>query len=119
MVVDRPQRCLFLSQNFTDCIGRHTQSIYFSQVTIHTPRYRRFACILADTEARLAVEVVVSLLPTVGLSPTTLHQSDWRTPAWRSNIMLTQMNTPNPSAVGRISCVMKTGYLVLGGHPGR
>ena len=45
----------------------------------HTPRYRRFACILTDTDARLAVEVVVSLLPPVGLSPTTLHQLAWRT----------------------------------------
>ena len=35
------------------------------------------------------------------------------TPARRSDIMLTQMNPPNPSAVGWSSCVMKTGYLVL------
>ena len=34
-------------------------------------------------------------------------------PARRSDIMLTQMNPPNPSAVGWSSCVMKTGYLVL------
>ena len=45
----------------------------------HTPRYRRFACILTNADARLAVEVVVSLLPPVGLSPTTLHQLAWRT----------------------------------------
>ncbi len=45
----------------------------------HTRRYRRFASILTDADARLAVEVVVSLLPPVGLSPTTLHQLAWRT----------------------------------------
>ena len=45
----------------------------------HTLRYRRFASILTDADARLAVEVVVSLLPPVGLSPTTLHQLAWRT----------------------------------------
>ena len=45
----------------------------------HTPRYRRFACILTNADARLAVEVVVNLLPPVGLSPTTLHQLAWRT----------------------------------------
>ena len=45
----------------------------------HTLRYRRFANLLTDADARLAVEVVVSLLPPVGLSPTTLHQLAWRT----------------------------------------
>ena len=45
----------------------------------HTRRYRRFASLLTDADARLAVEVVVSLLPPVGLSPTTLHQLAWRT----------------------------------------
>ena len=35
--------------------------------------------IATDADARLAVEVVVSLLPPVGLSPTTLHQLAWRT----------------------------------------
>ena len=49
----------------------------------HTLRYRRFACILTDADARLAVEVVVSLLPPVGLSPTTLHQLAWRTASGR------------------------------------
>ena len=49
----------------------------------HTPRYRRFACILTNADARLAVEVVVSLLPPVGLSPTTLHQLAWRTTHFR------------------------------------
>ena len=49
----------------------------------HTRRYRRFASILRDTDARLAVEVVVSLLPPVGLSPTTLHQLAWRTDSFR------------------------------------
>ena len=49
----------------------------------HTLRYRRFASILTDTDARLAVEVVVSLLPPVGLSPTTLRQLAWRTASCR------------------------------------
>ena len=49
----------------------------------HTLRYRRFASILTDADARLAVEVVVSLLPPVGLSPTTLHQLAWRTDSAR------------------------------------
>ena len=49
----------------------------------HTRRYRRFASILTDADARLAVEVVVSLLPPVGLSPTTLHQLAWRTASSR------------------------------------
>ena len=49
----------------------------------HTRRYRRFACLLTDADARLAVEVVVSLLPPVGLSPTTLHQLAWRTASGR------------------------------------
>ena len=54
----------------------------------HTLRYRRFASILTDADARLAVEVVVSLLPPVGLSPTTLHQLAWRTASCR--MLLTQ-----------------------------
>ena len=49
----------------------------------HTLRYRRFASILTDANARLAVEVVVSLLPPVGLSPTTLRQLAWRTDSCR------------------------------------
>ena len=49
----------------------------------HTRRYRRFASILTDADARLAVEVVVSLLPPVGLSPTTLRQLAWRTDSSR------------------------------------
>ena len=49
----------------------------------HTLRYRRFASLLKDADARLAVEVVVSLLPPVGLSPTTLHQLAWRTDSLR------------------------------------
>ena len=49
----------------------------------HTLRYRRFACILTNTDARLTVEVVVSLLPPVGLSPTTLHQLAWRSDSSR------------------------------------
>ena len=49
----------------------------------HTLRYRRFANILTDADARLAVEVVVSLLPPVGPSPTTLHQLAWRTDSGR------------------------------------
>ena len=55
----------------------------------HTLRYRRFASILTDANARLAVEVVVSLLPpglsptTLGLSPTTLRQLAWRTDSCR------------------------------------
>ena len=49
----------------------------------HTLRYRRFASILTDADARLAVEVVVSLLPPVGLSPTTLRQLAWRTDSCR------------------------------------
>ena len=54
----------------------------------HTLRYRRFASILTDANARLAVEVVVSLLPPVGLSPTTLRQLAWRTDSCRLLLVL-------------------------------
>ena len=58
----------------------------------HTLRYRRFASILTDANARLAVEVVVSLLPPVGLSPTTLRQLAWRTDRSR-------VRSPHPQPV--------------------
>ena len=61
----------------------------------HTLRYRRFASILTDANARLAVEVVVSLLPPVGLSPTTLRQLAWRTDSCRLYLSLTAIQTFN------------------------
>ena len=60
----------------------------------HTLRYRRFASILTDADARLAVEVVVSLLPPVGLSPTTLRQLAWRTDSGRYPFVILGTWTP-------------------------
>ena len=59
-------------------------------LSAHTRRYRRFASILTDADVRLAVKVMVSLLPPVGLSPTTLHQLARRTDSCRLYLVLSE-----------------------------